>query len=460
MKACPHGMSLFIKIKNHSMKTNLFTIFAVAMMIAIPTQAQTAREDIREIPRRAGSNYLAYLDPVKPLTKAPKGYIPFYMSHYGRHGSRWLLGDGDYLNPIRTLRKANELGKLTPEGQKMLADLERFYPTTVRRLGDLTTVGERQHHAIGRRMTERFPEIFKGKAEVDARSTVVVRCILSMTAECEELTAFNPKMKMHNDVSEAFQFYLNHDFSGVVRAQNSNGNRGRAVDKAKQDYTHPERFSALLFNDPQYVADSLNAGSFMRSIFNVATNMQSHDTDIDLLGYFTNDELYDLWKITNIDWYLGYGAAPQTGGVMPFNQANLLHNILETADTIVNKRNWNGATLRFGHEVCVMPLACLLELDSCGVVVEDLETLDQKWVNYRIYPMACNIQLVFYRPKKGDGPILLKALLNENEATLPLPSDNYPYYKWSDFREYFGNKLKDFETKYPEENYPRPQRRR
>ena len=309
-------------------------------------------------------------------------------------------------------------------------------------------------------MTERFPEIFRGNAEVDARSTVVVRCILSMTAECEELTAFNPKMKMHNDVSEAFQFYLNHDFDGVVRAENSNGNRGRAVSKAKEDYTHPERFSALLFNDQQYVADSLNAGSFMRSIFNVATNMQSHDTDIDLLDLFTNDELYDLWKITNIDWYLGYGAAPQTGGVMPFNQANLLHNILETADTIVNKRNWNGATLRFGHEVCVMPLACLLELDSCGVVVEDLETLDQKWVNYRIYPMACNIQLVFYRPKKGDGPILLKALLNEAEATLPLPTDNYPYYKWSDFREYFGNKLKDFETKYPEENYPRPQRRR
>ena len=65
MKACPRGMSLFIKIKNHSMKTNLFTIFAFAMIIAIPTQAQTAREDIREIPRRAGSNYLAYLDQLR-----------------------------------------------------------------------------------------------------------------------------------------------------------------------------------------------------------------------------------------------------------------------------------------------------------------------------------------------------------------------------------------------------------
>ena len=119
---------------NIPMKTNLFTIVAVALMMATATQAQTVREEILELPRRAGSNYLAYLDPVKPLTKAPKGYEPFYMSHYGRHGSRWLLNDGDYMNPIRTLRKADELGKLTPKGQQLLADLERFYPTTVRRL--------------------------------------------------------------------------------------------------------------------------------------------------------------------------------------------------------------------------------------------------------------------------------------------------------------------------------------
>jgi hypothetical protein len=77
--------------------------------------------------------------------------------------------------------------------------------------------------------------------------------------------------------------------------------------------------------------------------------------------------------------------------------------------------------------------------------VEDLGHLEDYWVNYRIYPMACNIQLVFYRPKKGNGDILVKALLNEKEATMPVKTDTYPYYKWQDIRKYYIKKLDDFD---------------
>ncbi len=427
----------------------IFLTLTLALASLPMLQAQTAREEIYENPLRAGGNYLAYLDPVKPLTKSPKGYEPFYISHYGRHGSRWLLSDWDYSNLIAILGKADRLGKLTAKGKQVLDDMQEFYPTTIGRLGDLTTVGERQHHQIGKRMTEHFPSVFKGTPYVDARSTVVLRCILSMTAECEEIMAYNPNTRMHNDVSESFQYYLNQGWSGEVARQGNNRARQEAVANAKRQYAHPDRFCSQLFNDSQYIRDSIDANSFMRHTFEMATNMQSHDTDIDFMDLFTKEEIYDLWKIKNIDWYLGYGAAPQTGGIMPFSQENLLKNILTTADTIVGKTDWNGATLRFGHEICVMPLACLLELDSCGRQVDDLATLDEKWVNYRIYPMGCNIQLVFYRPKSGKGDILMKALLNEAEATLPLPTDNFPYYKWTDFKHYFEKKLADFDEQYP-----------
>jgi hypothetical protein len=50
---------------------------------------------------------------------------------------------------------------------------------------------------------------------------------------------------------------------------------------------------------------------------------------------------------------------------------------------------------------------------------------------------ASNMQLVFYRSKKQPNDILVKCLLNGKEATLPLPADNYPYYKWSDFRQFY-----------------------
>ena len=425
-------------------KTLTLLVFSCSLLTSF---AQTAKEEIYADILKSGSNYMAYQAPTKALTKAPKGYEPFYMSHYGRHGSRWLINENDYTSVIRVFRRANELGKLTPLGKEALAKLERFIPTTKGRLGELSDIGEQQHHGIGRRMTENFPEIFSGKdAEVDARSTVVVRCILSMTAECEELTAFNPKMKMHNDVSESYQYYLNHNFS--QRLKDASRDRGSIVDEYKKKYTHPERFCRALFNDESYWNDEdFRPRSFMRAVFNVITNMQSHGNGEDMWNLFTTEECYDLWKIVNIDWYLGYGAAPQTGGIMQFNQADLLHNIIETTDTIMASKTFkNGATLRFGHEVCVMPLACLLELDSCGRQVQDLDHLEDYWVNYRIYPMACNIQLVFYRSKKQkDAPILVKALLNEKEATLPVPTDQYPYYKWDDLRAYYVKRLKEFE---------------
>ena len=105
------------------------------------------------------------------------------------------------------------------------------------------------------------------------------------------------------------------------------------------------------------------------------------------------------------------------------------------------------ATLRFGHEVCVMPLACLLELGQCGARVENLDTLDNVWRNYRIFPMACNVQLIFYRPKKGkEGDILVKALLNEREVSMPGQPVTGPYYRWADVRQYYLGKIRKFEN--------------
>lgn len=411
---------------------------------AVLTNGTSAREELSQNPWLAGSNYLDY-DRQLPdfnYTPAPEGYVPFYMSHYGRHGSRWLIGENDYERVIRPMRLARKEGKLTREGQETLRRLELFNKTTYKRLGDLTTVGERQHHGIGRRMAEHFPEIFKSPdVPIDARSTTVNRCILSMVAECEELMAANPTAHIHNDVSDALQYYLNQEREGKVK---ENAGKGDRVSREfNRNHTHPQRLMEVLFNDAQWVADSVNANRLMNQLFEVAINMQSHDDAPDLLHLFTADEIYDMWRIQNVGWYQNYGPSPYTNSIMPFSQANLLENIIQTADTCVALQK-PQATLRFGHEVCVMPLACLLELDNCGAVVEDMEKLDEQWRNYRIFPMACNIQLIFYRPEKGKGQILMKALLNEREVSLPVDTDTYPYYRWRDVRKYWAQKLRRF----------------
>ncbi len=394
--------------------------------------------------RLTASNYLAYPDPVKPLTPAPKGYEPFYLSHYGRHGSRWLINKGDYTDALSVLRRAHEREALTARGEQLLAQIEEIYKGAEQRLGELTTVGERQHHQIGSRWPQRFPEIFQHpETQVDARSTVVIRCILSMTAACEELAAANPKARIHNDVSRAYQHYLNADWSQRTKDDNSARFKAITLDY-NTEYIRPERFWAELFTDTAYRDDHTpSRRQLMKRVFNICSNQQSHDTDLSLYDLFTEKELYDLWRCANIDWYVGYAQ-----GTAPYTQAELLKNIMATADTIVGSRTYHGATLRYGHEVCVMPLAALLELGECypELPAEGLDTLDRHWANYRIFPMACNVQLVFYRPKSGSGDILVKALLNEEETTLPAKPVQGPYYRWSDLRQYYEEKLAAYDN--------------
>ena len=91
----------------------LSILLFVAAMTSIMA-AQTAQEEIKANKFLAASNYLDYERQLsdKPLTPSPKGYEPFYMSHYGRHGSRWLTGKTSYTSVAEPLRKAKQYGKV------------------------------------------------------------------------------------------------------------------------------------------------------------------------------------------------------------------------------------------------------------------------------------------------------------------------------------------------------------
>ena len=55
---------------------------------------------------------------------------------------------------------------------------------------------------------------------------------------------------------------------------------------------------------------------------------------------------------------------------------------------------------------------------------------------------ASNLQLIFYRGKKGADDILIKCLLNGAEASMPIPTDNFPYYRWADFKRAYTERCK------------------
>ena len=418
--------------------TTLLLLFACAV-----TWAQSPREEFKENIFKSGSNYYAYPGPKQQkLTPAPKGYEPYYISHYGRHGSRYLIGKNDYDRAFRVLSRADSVGKLTTYGQDVLRRVTLLRNEADQRLGELTLLGAEQHRGIARRMYERFPQVFKGVTDIDAKSTVVIRCILSMENALQELKSLNPKLRIRHDASEHDMWYMNHS-DKQLRSHQWDGNTREVYDAFKARHQNYQRVMQVLFNDTAYVNHEVNAENLNYHLFKLASNIQSSELrhSVTLYDLFTPDEVYDNWMIENAGWYVGYGPCPLNGAWQPFSQRYLLKQMIDEADQNLTKAH-PGATLRYGHEVCVMPLACLLEMDNCGKQVSDFEQLPAEgWLNYNIFPMGCNIQLIFYKPKKGHGDILVKALLNENETRLPLQAVSGPYYRWTDFRDFYLKKL-------------------
>ncbi len=430
------------------MKLNIKNILALCLGItSCLTLWADIPQEVIDNPTLTAGNLVAYPYPASPvpaLTSAPAGYVPFHIEHYGRHGSRWLLKDRDYVTPRDVLRAADKAGVLTSRGRQALATVKRMEKEAQLHYGDLTDVGAQQHRGIAARMYRNFPEIFADSARVDAKSTVVIRCILSMTNELVELASHNPALRISQVSTKANQWFLqNADRDTVAHAVR------REAEPEFKRFTNgkvdPMPLMGRLFTDMDYVRNNIDVHDFYNKMFELASNQQSHGEVDELYDLFTVGELYDKWKCNNAGWYLSSGNAPATMGRMPYTQRYLLADFINSADRAIEAGD-NSASLRFGHESVVLPMVCFMELNDYGMEVSDLEKLDSVWRNYQIFPMASNIQMIFYHNDSND--VIVKCLLNEKEVTLPAGHIEGPYYHWNDLKQYYNDKLQAFTTRF------------
>lgn len=423
------------------MKQLILTLFLLCASVGL--QAQSAYEEIRNNIQKSAANHYAYPGPTQVrLTAALDGKKPFYISHYGRHGSRYCTNKDKYTAPFGILAKADSLGKLTSLGQDVMKRLALLRDEANLRWGELTPLGARQHQQIAKRMFERFPTVFEGEPYIDAKSTPVIRCILSMEYALMQLTAMNPRLHIRHDASNHDVYYMKYDDRQLKAHRVDSAIRSR-YQVFLDRYDHSEQLMSKLFNDKEYVQEKVDARKLAVSLFDLASNIQNTESrkKITLYDLFSDDELYDYWKVKNIELYIKYGSYSLNGGKQPYGQRYLLRKMIEEADSCIQLEH-PGASLRFGHDTNILPLVCLMELNGFGLETDNLEALERKrWIDYLAIPMGANIQLVFYRTDFQDQDVLVKVLLNENEATLPIKSQDAPYYKWKDVRDYYLKKL-------------------
>ena len=391
--------------------------------------------------------HLLYPRTVPAAPKAPKGYRPCHLSHYGRHGARHIQYDTQYFFVHSVLEKAHADGKLTPEGERLRDRYEAIYPLIERRSGELCPLGQEQHRAIARRMVDNYPSLFRGDAEVIALSTNLERTMLSMQACIDELHARNPRLRIAADGARREMGYLNphcvENPWGGAFDQMWKGTKAVWREKfnaQSEQWVDWEGFAARIFTDVAYAKSLCRIVNFERDVYLIAADVPCMPVESEgFFDFFTSEELLTLAKCG--DNYLSYmekGRSPECPGRCWALCHTLLEDFITKADR--DLESGLGVRLRFGHDGCMMGMFVLMDLPGWNGTAGNPDEIWECWDCSRI-PMASNIQMTLYRGRKADDPILMTWMLNEEPMPLPLEEVAPGFYRWEDFKEVYRPKI-------------------
>jgi len=423
------------------------TLFIVCLMALEWTAgAQTTREELLSHIELTAGNYANYPNPTGHLTPAPEGYEPFYISHYGRHGSRYMTSDKVYRRLRKQLDSARTLGILTPYGKDVRNRVKIAAADAKDRAGELTTLGARQHRAIARRMYDNYPTLLSQPLQVTANSSNSRRVMLSMAYFCNELKSLNPSLEFSMDASEHDLYYIKSNKAIVVPEEPRDDELYRELKKFKRKYNSGWPQMEALFTDPRKAATFIDPDEFGDDLFKMTIDMNCvPELGIRFDDLFGEEGLINGFRVHNASWCLWEGLMPGSEKswlrIYP-----LLQNFLDDADAMIASGGC-GLRLRFGHDSVVLPFSYILGFPEATGATDDMENLHLHFSIYRLIPMAANVQLVFFR-KAGSEDILVKFLMNENETSVPIKTDCYPYYHWSDVSSYYRKMIEDAHLEY------------
>jgi len=367
-----------------------------------------------------------------PDSKAPRGYKPFYISHYGRHGSRSSWDQEHYDEVIDILRTAKEAGILTASGDSLLVETELVKKGTNKMDGRLTVRGQREHKALAERMYKRYKRVFsRGSHNVRVLSSTVPRCLVSMAAFTNSLSEIDPRLDIVMDCGEEIQKEISNDSSKETREL-----RHHITDSLKNliDVDYSQALSRI-FSDTEAAKKLFRSErSFFRNIYRIARISRSFDYDFDSFRFMPFDAMYAWAEYYNAYMYLGQCNSLQFGDNRMARTKPLIDNIVRLADDAIASGDV-AADLRFGHDYPLMALCSYLGIEGIG----ERYDADGARANFNatdFSPFAGNLQMVFYRSRKAGKPILVKFLVNEKEVRLiDMEAMQGPYYEWEKLRD-------------------------
>ena len=381
----------------------------------------------KKTPEQLGGVYYAYPSPSGDSKEAPSlrgraggeaEFSPFYISHYGRHGSRWLPNEERYewVN-----RHFDDKRNLTSLGKSVRKRLAKIWKNARGNGGQLTPLGGRQHEGIARRMYDRFPQLFTADARITAHSSTVSRCKSSMEHFVGQLKRANPALQINPITREE-------DMAWIAYTS--------PEEKLLEQRTHvplsvsPDRLMRSLFKDPSKVE---NPTKLLTELHTIASDMQDVEIGVSLYDIFTEEELWAVYRQNNERMTICNGDVIQNEGIPARSAISLWRRIEADADAMIASGG-KGADLRFGHDTNLYRLLTLMGVDTKATLPTG-EGLGERPGMDEILPMAANLQMVFYK-KKEDGRCFVQLFHNEQSIG---------FYEWDELKKQVDDRIHRFE---------------
>lgn len=417
----------------------LALLLAFALLFSgIQLNAQSSRaadrntivELIKDIPGRGNGNLCPYITPKDRYTPAPAGYKPVYISHIGRHGSRFHQSPN--LAIVDTLKAYDAAGMLTAEGQEIMKELQLLNEMTQAAPGALTKLGAKEHRGICDRMVKKYKVVFKKRHTVNTYSTGSQRVLDSRTNFVDELKTLVPGLTVNmenEDASvEAAMEVKGFKLTSAEKAQRNTIDIREAVRPLKEG-ADPTRFASVVLVDPNSLSRD-RAQRLLDRTFSFGRNFANVDTEgvPDFHRHYTPEEMYYASIGSSPDWYLRHGdlSNPATGAERI--GAGIAKMIIDDAEEAMAPGSDVAATLRFSHDSYLLPVMAYLGLTS-----------EEEYVDFENICAGCNVQLIFLRNRKGN--VIVKVLKNEHESLINgLQPFSGPYYEWSALKSYMQSR--------------------
>lgn len=400
-------------------------------------------------------------------TAAPKGYEAFYISHYGRHGSRYPYTATVATALLDLLHEAEGKENLSEYGNGLMARLELFMEKAGNHIGELTDLGRQQQYRLAGEMAENYPQAFRKGAVVTAQASSSSRSILSMASFCTALARKCPSIRIDQ-------------FQGFAETQATAPNMGRNPLRIKgpglgnpyrespaefMQRRFPEFTETVLgkmFRDPYAALGDRDVQYLMDHIYMLIGGMNSLPDGVrmDFSDIVTPETLARMWELDNYQRfceYIVYTASCCSVFKDIIERADARLALLDSAAGKLEGRTEGraevavgraeGADLRFGHDHVLMSLLMIADIDSFGELPENPDELGHVFQTFRS-PMAANLHFVFYRPKNSRGPILTGLSLNGQPARLSsldkelgISPDESAFYRWDDVKAWFEKRF-------------------